>query len=130
MNAEGCQMIIGSDKGHRGPRFPRNAYTRPNPNCRRDEIQLGKRGLSPISSPLAVAKAFGVTAEAVQNRSHPPAFRAWVYLLRRAANLSLREAAACAGVSPGRISQIQRLAEAAKPAPELARLMQKYKVKA
>jgi hypothetical protein len=74
---------------------------------------------------LAVAKAFGVTTEGVQNRSHQPAFRAWLYLLRRAANLSLREAAACAGVSPGRISQIQRLVEAAKPSPELARLIER-----
>jgi hypothetical protein len=73
---------------------------------------------------VAVAKAFGVTAAAVRNRSHPPAFRAWVYPLRRAANLSLREAGECAGVSPGRISQVQRAAEVEKPAPELARLMQ------
>lgn len=79
---------------------------------------------------LAAAQAFGVKAEAVQSRSHQPAFRAWVYLLRRATNLSLREAGERAGVSPGRISQIQRVAEAEKPAPELARLMRQYKVKA
>ena len=79
---------------------------------------------------LAVAQAFGVKAEAVQSRSHQPAFRAWVYLLRRASNLNLREAGERAGVSPGRISQIQRVAEAEKPAPELAGLIQKYKVKA
>jgi hypothetical protein len=79
---------------------------------------------------LAVAKAFGVTAEAVRNRSRQPAFRAWVYLLRRAANLSLREAAQCAGVSPVRISQIQRAAEIEKPAVQLVSLMQEYKVKA
>ena len=79
---------------------------------------------------LAVAQAFGVNAEAVQSRSHQPAFRAWVYLLRRASNLSLREAGEHAGVSPGRISQIQRVIEAENPAPELAKLMQRYKVKA
>ncbi len=79
---------------------------------------------------LAVAQVFGVNAEAVQSRSHQPAFRAWVYLLRRASNLSLREAGECTGVSPGRISQIQRVAEVENPAPELARLMLKYKVKA
>ncbi len=79
---------------------------------------------------LAVAQAFGVKAEAVRSRSHQPAFRAWVYLLRRAANLSLREAGERAGVSPGRISQIQRVAEMEKPASELAKLIRQYKVKA
>ena len=79
---------------------------------------------------LSVAQAFRVNAEAVQSRSHQPAFRAWVYLLRRASNLSLREAGERTGVSPGRISQIQRVIEAEKPAPELAKLMQRYKVKA
>jgi len=78
----------------------------------------------------ALMEAFRVEADAVQNRSHQPAFRAWVYLLRRAANLSLRETAARAGVSPGRISQIQRATEAEKPVPELAGLMQKFNVKA
>lgn len=78
----------------------------------------------------AVAKAFGVTPEQAQNRSHQPAFQAWVYFLRRAANLSLREAADKAGISPGRISQIQRTIEAAEPEPVLAGLKRRYKVKA
>ncbi len=78
----------------------------------------------------AVAKAFGVTPEQAQNRSHQPAFQAWVYFLRRAANLSLREAADKAGISPGRISQIQRTIEAAEPEPVLAGLKRRYNVKA
>ncbi len=77
----------------------------------------------------AVAKGFGIKAEEVRNRSHQPAFRAWVYLLRRAANLGLREVAEGAGVSCGRVSQIQRVAETEQPTSELARLMKKYKVK-
>ncbi|MBI3343500.1 MAG: transposase [Gammaproteobacteria bacterium] len=77
----------------------------------------------------AVAKGFGVTPEQAQNRSHQPAFQAWVYFLRRAANLSLREAADKAGISPGRISQIQRTIEAAEPEPVLAGLKRRYKVK-
>ena len=56
----------------------------------------------------AVAKAFCVMPEQVQNRRHQRAFQAWVYLLPRAVNLSLREVADKAGVSSGRISQIQR----------------------
>ena len=77
-----------------------------------------------------VAKAFGVTPEEVQNRSYQGAFQAWVYLLRRAANLNLREVADKAGVSPGRISQIQRTIEADEPELVLARLKRRYKVKA
>ncbi|MBI5752351.1 MAG: hypothetical protein HZA59_09440 [Hydrogenophilales bacterium] len=77
-----------------------------------------------------VAKAFGVTPEQVQNRRHQRAFQAWAYLLRRAVNLSLREVAGKAGVSPGRISQIQRTIEAGEPDPVLAKLKRKYKVKA
>ena len=38
-------------------------------------------------------------------------FQVTVYLLRRAANLSLKEVSALAGVSPPRISQIQRAIE-------------------
>ena len=78
----------------------------------------------------AVAKAFGVQPEQVQNRSHQRAFQVWVYLLRRAANLSLREVADKAGVSPGRISQIQGMIEAEEPEALLAGLKDWYKVKA
>jgi len=73
-----------------------------------------------------VAKAFGVQAKSIRSRRPPLAFQAWVYLLRRAANLSLRETAERTGISPGRISQIQRTVEEAKPAPELAALIRKY----
>lgn len=78
----------------------------------------------------AVATAFGVTPAQIQNRSHQRAFQVWVYLLRRAVNLSLREVAEKASVSPGRISQIQGVIETEKPEALLAELMRRYKVKA
>ena len=78
----------------------------------------------------AVAKSFCVTTMQIQNRSHQQAFQVWVYLLRRAVNLSLREVAEKAGVSPGRISQIQEVIESEKPEALLANLMSRYKVKA
>ena len=78
----------------------------------------------------AVAKAFGVPPEQIQNRSHQRAFQVWVYLLRRAGNLSLREVADKAGVSPGRISQIQGVIEAEEPEALLVGLKGRYKVKA
>lgn len=55
-----------------------------------------------------VARRFGIEESAVPQRSDEDAFRAAVYLLRRAANLPLREVARWAGVSPARVSQIQR----------------------
>ena len=78
----------------------------------------------------AVSKSFGVPSEQIQNCSHQRAFQVWVYLLRRAGNLSLREVADKAGVSPGRISQIQRTIDEGEPEPVLFRLKGKYKVKA
>lgn len=48
----------------------------------------------------AVTQTFRVITDAVQNRGLQPASRAWVYLLRRAANLGLLKTAARAGVSP------------------------------
>jgi hypothetical protein len=57
----------------------------------------------------AVATAAGVPVERALDRAHrQDVYQATVYLLRRGANLTLKETAARAGVSPGRISQIQR----------------------
>ncbi len=57
----------------------------------------------------AVAKAARVAPETVLDRRASQAtYRVAVYLLRRAANLPLEEVAALAGVSPPRVSQIQR----------------------
>jgi hypothetical protein len=60
----------------------------------------------------AVADAAGVSAATVlDRRARQDVFQVTVYLLRRACNLSLKEVAAMAGVSPPRISQIQRAIE-------------------
>ncbi len=60
----------------------------------------------------AVARAAGLTpGEVLDRKGAFEAFRATVYLLRRACNLPLKQVAAMAGVSPGRISQIQRMVE-------------------
>lgn len=77
-----------------------------------------------------VARVFRVAPEQVQERTNQAAFQAWVYLLRRAANLGLREVAERASVSPGRISQIQRVIEGEPMDDRLGRLVGKYKVKA
>lgn len=60
----------------------------------------------------AVAGAAKVTTARVLDRKRAPeAWRVAVYLLRRACNLPLGQTAAMAGVSPGRVSQIQRAIE-------------------
>ncbi len=57
----------------------------------------------------AVAGAAGVPpATTLDRHARQDVFQVTVYLLRRAANLSLKDVAALAGVSPPRISQIQR----------------------
>jgi len=82
----------------------------------------------------AVAKAARLAPEAVlDRRANQTAYRATVYLLRRAANLPLAEVAALAGVSPPRISQIQRSIEDSgglgRTIPWATKLTQKYKLK-
>lgn len=57
----------------------------------------------------AVANAAQVPRPSVLDRKRAPeAWRVAVYLLRRGSNLPIAETAAMAGVSPGRVSQIQR----------------------
>ena len=78
----------------------------------------------------AVAKAYGMVGrEVVLERSSEPAFRAAVYLLRRAANLSLKEVAELVGLSLGRISQLQRAVEDSRHDTALSRLLRDYKLK-
>jgi hypothetical protein len=67
--------------------------------------------------------------QAVLERSTRAAFQATVYLLRRAANLSLREVREVAGISPSRISQIQRLIETEGADTRLAELIANCKKK-
>jgi len=71
---------------------------------------------------LEVARAFSVDTAHVQQRVDPDAFRAAIYLLRRVANLPLREVADWAGISPGRVSQIQQETEGGPQDPRLRAL--------
>ncbi len=47
------------------------------------------------------------SARYLLNRAHQPAFQAAVYLLRRVANLPLKDDSALAGVSISRVSRMQ-----------------------
>lgn len=76
-----------------------------------------------------VGHAFRISPSRVLDRSHQQAYQAAVYLLRRVANLSLRDLAERVGVSPGRISQIQAYIEREQAEGKLAGLLRNYKVK-
>ncbi|HKQ25100.1 MAG TPA: transposase [Burkholderiales bacterium] len=73
---------------------------------------VSRRQLNPVRPSAqavlrAVADAHGIKPAAALERQSGPAFKQAVYLLRRRANLSLQEVADMAGVTIGRVSQIQ-----------------------
>ncbi len=76
----------------------------------------------------AVATAFGIPEAPLLARHDSNAYRAAAFLLRRAANLPLREVAALFSVSPSRISRIQRDIERGVPDRITGQLLTRYKV--
>jgi len=76
-----------------------------------------------------VANKYGIKAGEVLDRRQGEAYRVAVYLMRRAGNLPLREVAERAGVSSGRISQIQTQIEAGRVSARVSALLTKYKLK-
>jgi hypothetical protein len=77
----------------------------------------------------SVADAFGVTVAEVCARRHLEAARAATLLLRRAANLPIRDVAATLGVSAPRVSQIQRELESRPARGVLLSLLKAYQLK-
>ena len=77
----------------------------------------------------AVADKYGIRAGEVLDRRQGEAYRTAVYLMRRAGNLPLREVAEWAGVSAGRVSQIQTEIEAGKVSGRISGLLKLYKLK-
>ena len=78
----------------------------------------------------AVLSAYRIADEkTLRSRNDQAAFQAWLYLLRRAANLPLREVARQGTVSPSRVSKIQRAIEAGPIPASLRQLLDRCKVK-
>ncbi len=77
----------------------------------------------------AVAQSFKLDRDEVPERAHQPAFQAAVYLLRRVANLPLKDVSALVGVSISRISRIQSTIEREALSGPLKELVARYKVK-
>lgn len=76
-----------------------------------------------------VGAAYNIPPDTVLDRSHQPAFRAGVYLLRRVANLPLKEVASLAGISSPRVSQIQRQVTHGELDAPLQSLLMQYQLK-
>jgi len=56
-----------------------------------------------------VAGAYGIAVDDLFDRQqYREPYQTTVFLLRRVCNLSLKDVAAMAGISPGRVSQIQK----------------------
>jgi len=76
-----------------------------------------------------VAAKYGIDPGQVFDRRHGEAYGAAVYLLRRVGNQPLRQVAERAGVSPGRVSQIQTQIEASPVSQRLSSLLIFYQLK-
>lgn len=76
-----------------------------------------------------VAAAYRVGVDALQARGHREAYHTAVYLLRRAANDPLQQVAIRFGVSPSRVSKIQRMVESLPLSPEQGEAFAECKVK-
>ena len=83
-----------------------------------------------VAIEMGVAKAYRISVDRVLDRASGEAYKATVYLLRRAANLPLAEVAKRAGISLPRVSQIQAEIERGKLTGALKGLVESYKVKA
>ncbi|MBI3527343.1 MAG: transposase [Betaproteobacteria bacterium] len=97
------QIYLGSDAFH-ARMHKRLPGTAPKGVSRR-QLNPNRPGAQTVLR--AVADAYGIAPAATLQRQSGPAFKQAVYLLRRRANLSLREVAAMAGLTIGRIAQIQ-----------------------
>ncbi len=76
-----------------------------------------------------VGTVYGLASTGVVSRAHPEAYQCAVWLLRRAANESLREVAQRFGVSQSRVSHIQRSMESGVLTRQQRRAMRACKVK-
>jgi REP element-mobilizing transposase RayT len=97
------QVYLGGEDFLRS--MQKHISKRPTTNVARAQRQPARPGANAIVS--EVARTYGLSRARVLDRSHSQAFKSAVYRLRREANLTLKEVADLAGISPGRVSQIQ-----------------------
>lgn len=109
-------------------RMQQRLPTRPVKGVARSHLQPLRPSAEAVEA--AVAKAYRTSIDKIWDRANTDAYKASVYLLRRAANLPLAVVAKRAGISLPRVSQIQAEIEKGKLAQPLKGLIDSYKVKA
>lgn len=109
-------------------RMQQRLPTRPVKGVARSHLQPLRPSAEAVEA--AVAKAYRTSIDKIWDRADTDAYKATVYLLRRAANLPLAVVAKRAGISLPRVSQIQAEIEKGKLAEPLKGLIDNYKVKA
>lgn len=109
-------------------RMQQRLPTRPVKGVARSHLQPLRPSAEAVEA--AVAKAYRTSIDKIWDRADTDAYKATVYLLRRAANLPLAVVAKRAGISLPRVSQIQAEIEKGKLAEPLKGLIDSYKVKA
>ena len=89
-------------------RMERLAQGKPSANVPRAHTRPARPTAPTLTQ--AVLSTYGIKDEkTLRSRRHQESFQAWVYLLRRVANLPLREVAKHANVSPSRITAVRTL---------------------
>jgi len=109
-------------------RVARRLPGRPVTGIARSHLQPLRPNVAAIEA--GVAEAYRISRQRVWDRASGEAYKAAVYLLRRAANQPLAEVAQRAGISLPRVSQIQAEIEKGKLTEPLRGLIETYKVKA
>src|SRR5581483_2502300 len=115
------QMYLGSEAFT--ARMQRRVSTPLPRGVPRRQLEPGRPSLHAVLR--AVAAVHGLRPADVLDRRNGLAFKHAVYLLRRRANLSLAEVAKRAGVSIGRVAQIQSGIETADRDPTLVKIVAK-----
>jgi len=113
------QIFLGSEAFH--ARMQKRLTGKKHTGVTRSQLEPSRPTLNQIVR--AVAAAHGIKPGAVLNRDTGQPFQHAVYLLRRRANLSLQEVAELAGISIGRVAQIQSKIESGEPDELTRRLL-------
>lgn len=114
-----AQIYLGSEAF--AARMQKQISNTPVRGVPRRQLEPGRPSAQAVLQ--AVAAEHGVKPEAVLQRQSGLAFKHGVYLLRRRANLSLREVADRAGVSIGRVAQIQSEIETTESDERLGKIV-------
>lgn len=108
-------------------RMQRRLPERPVKGIARSQLEPLRPDAAAIEA--GVAKAYRISTDRVLDRASGEAFKAAVYLLRRAANRPLAEVARRARISLPRVSQIQAEIEKGRLTEPLKSLVESYKVR-